>query len=737
MCVYLARLSLLSGCANKPVVLLAFATPYLFISRLSLIATSSLAKECIYHTSIFNNDDPKRLDKLQMQQQFTYPTPLSSSSNTIRLLKLHPSPLSIPITCSFHHVSLSDYETLEVSRLRHKVKNLEPLPSNSTEVLQRKLSDLRRCWRRLSWRRYEGGEEVSMDRILQEVANIMPGENREEGDWEGYNTGRLIRMASKFRIICERILEERGNPVCWREMVEDRFYEREDRDVVESFNGEVQDTNTPLYTALSYTWGNAPPAVPIQCEGQVFHITENLDGALRVLRKEDESVYVWADAVCINQNDVEEKNNQVPLMREIYEYADTVSVWIGEDTAERDAEECFKLLERLSAEPTIRSRVAKKHLDEPERAIEREEIEEMAPDRMPESDRPIYTKLETLLQRRWFSRTWIIQEIVVGHHPMLYCGSAKISWESFTRGIDQANALGHLATPSSFTTLYEGRLEFQTGAWAMDLLSLLERHRSAQVDNKRDKVFAFFGLSRQIHGKDVGIVIDYKLSLGKLYTAVTRRALEIMPTLDVLSYPHVGDRQDGPTRITDLPSWAIDWTDGDPKDMYGENFLHLMNVEEFDASLTEYYPKYLIITGNTLHLRGMLLDEIVNVGPLKSKPDFPTEKVSSDPRKNYAHQLATFNTTFGIYNQWRAIFCPSRNSLYLTGEPGWEAFARTVLLNQLLLSPTIMLKLRKLAKGTRMMNILISIFRFINRIPQPGFVSDNLAPRHQDAHGHG
>src|SRR5215469_4155743 len=98
----------------KPVVLLAFATRFQGFHSLQLLAWR---KECLYHTSISNNDDPKRLDELQMQQQFTYPTRLSSSSsNTIRLLKLHPSPLSIPLTCSFHPVSLSGYETLEVSR---------------------------------------------------------------------------------------------------------------------------------------------------------------------------------------------------------------------------------------------------------------------------------------------------------------------------------------------------------------------------------------------------------------------------------------------------------------------------------------------------------------------------------------------------------------------------------------------------------------------------------------------
>lgn len=109
---------------------------------------------------------------------------------------------------------------------------------------------------------------------------------------------------------CKQILEEWGKPVDWRERIEERLYE-EDRDVVESFDGEVRDTNTPPYTALSYTWGDTTttPTVPIKCEGQVLHIAENLAAGLQVLWKEGESVYVWADAVCINQNDVEEKYN--------------------------------------------------------------------------------------------------------------------------------------------------------------------------------------------------------------------------------------------------------------------------------------------------------------------------------------------------------------------------------------------------------------------------------------------
>jgi hypothetical protein len=113
-------------------------------------------------------------------------------------------------------------------------------------------------------------------------------------------------------------------------------------------------------------------------------------------------------------------------------------------------------------------------------------------------------------------------------------------------------------------------------------MDLLERHRSALAKNPPDKVFAFLGLSRQIRGRDAQIVEDYGLSPEQLYTAVTTRAMEVMPTLDVLSYPHIRVRQDPLEKesegVKKLPSWVIDWTDGDEQDLYG-NFPALDGCE--------------------------------------------------------------------------------------------------------------------------------------------------------------
>jgi hypothetical protein len=58
-------------------------------------------------------------------------------------------------------------------------------------------------------------------------------------------------------------------------------------------------------------------------------IGSSLAAALRHLRRERRRVTIWADALCINQEDAEEKNWQVPLMMKIYSKARSVHAWLG------------------------------------------------------------------------------------------------------------------------------------------------------------------------------------------------------------------------------------------------------------------------------------------------------------------------------------------------------------------------------------------------------------------------
>lgn len=85
------------------------------------------------------------------------------------------------------------------------------------------------------------------------------------------------------------------------------------------------------YTALSYTWD--APAFPrtIVLQGVECPITENLHAFLPRHRTLFDRQYLWIDALCINQLDLEEKAKQVSHMLTIFERAYSVAVWLGEE----------------------------------------------------------------------------------------------------------------------------------------------------------------------------------------------------------------------------------------------------------------------------------------------------------------------------------------------------------------------------------------------------------------------
>jgi hypothetical protein len=92
--------------------------------------------------------------------------------------------------------------------------------------------------------------------------------------------------------------------------------------------------NNPDYEAISYCWGKEQPSIPILCDGATLMVTRNLHDALHNFRCQNHNMRLWADAICINQADILEKNEQVPLMGSIYGQAQHVRVWLGPDEKE-------------------------------------------------------------------------------------------------------------------------------------------------------------------------------------------------------------------------------------------------------------------------------------------------------------------------------------------------------------------------------------------------------------------
>jgi hypothetical protein len=84
----------------------------------------------------------------------------------------------------------------------------------------------------------------------------------------------------------------------------------------------------PPYTALSYHWGNPAITKTVMINEQKAQVTVNLEAALRQLEADGYSK-IWVDAICINQDDSEERSRQILRMRKIYTQASEVVAWLG------------------------------------------------------------------------------------------------------------------------------------------------------------------------------------------------------------------------------------------------------------------------------------------------------------------------------------------------------------------------------------------------------------------------
>jgi hypothetical protein len=182
------------------------------------------------------------------------------------------------------------------------------------------------------------------------------------------------------------------------------------------------------YEALSYTWGVSDlvnPLLHVRKETTYLCIIKNLDGALRRLRYKHEDRSLWADAVCIQQDDDEEKSSQIPLMAEIYRGAERVVAWLGFVGPDSDEEKGLHFLARMARQW--------RHLEGPKR-----HARGRIPDRFDKLGPEINANAEhviALCNLQWFRRLWIIQEAVANHELVLLTTESQLPWTRFVSAL--------------------------------------------------------------------------------------------------------------------------------------------------------------------------------------------------------------------------------------------------------------------------------------------------------------
>lgn len=385
------------------------------------------------------------------------------------------------------------------------------------------------------------------------------------------------------------------------------------------------------YKALSYVWGSEKDPQQIWVQSQEGHkthrphtssyinATRNLDEALRYIRRSDTRRLLWVDAVCINQKDTTERSEQVQQMPLIYRSAAHVVVWLGPAADESD-----RVMKTFGnwAEVAEYDQNNDKLLAKKQYASEYSWIEDR---RQPfPSGSRLFKSCRALIERAWFERLWIRQEIYLSSHKAtVVCGTWSLPWNEFRVGlmVYSRRAIDH-STPD-----LERALERQVLVTYLLLADqslfyvLLYTAWGSACSDPRDKVFGILGMLREEEAElATDIKPDYTMSVVELYKRVAETCFKLYKRLDILGCYHVA--ADTLWRPTWVPNWA------GPRDASG-----VVRRQYADLAMLAPGPK---VSGDVLMVKGVRVARIADVESIKLSKYTSFDDLATELKRLYA-----------------------------------------------------------------------------------------------------
>jgi hypothetical protein len=310
------------------------------------------------------------------------------------------------------------------------------------------------------------------------------------------------------------------------------------------------------YEAISYVWGTEVRDHDIICDGHLLKITKNLHEALKRLRASSVRS-LWADSICINQKNLDEKTHQLACMGRIYAQARRVLVYMGPDHDDH-ASKVSSLVDDMC------------RLFDDEIAKSKSTKWDSYPYTSP--DDPIlyderWNSFETFLHLPWFQRGWVVREAGLARECDVVWGRNTFSWADLMRvsGWLHGRHVVIASLPSSYRPLithldsYFDRhidamqnFHVEASSHPNRLLDYLARARLLQFRDRRDCVFAFLDLPTS---KEPRLSINYDQHPRKVFHDFAEQYLRITGDITLLEFIAHGNRiaQDG------LPTWVPKW----------------------------------------------------------------------------------------------------------------------------------------------------------------------------------
>jgi hypothetical protein len=418
----------------------------------------------------------------------------------------------------------------------------------------------------------------------------------------------------------------------------------------------------PPYIAVSYHWGGKPDNIKSLLTGS--HQSLNLTGpaffVLDSLLDEGVTLWLWIDAQCIDQQNDTEVEHQILLMRHIYKSAHQVVISLGEPT--NDSSVAMDFIETVyTALDNLRNKSV---------SISTEAVCKETNATFPG---PKWTALSRLFRRKWFSRTWVIQEVAVGKNPVFVWGDRAVGWDTmlsvavrlFSENLflllekDHTHPKRRLTPPEGIKYLGElnaARLIVQQRE-PESLQGMLLGFHHFNTTNARDKIYALLGISSDM--ADKRLPVNFSGPIEEVYRNTSIYLLLQNDSILILHKAGIGF----PRVLKGLPSWVPDWTSFYPPLSFG-------GISRYAgyraASDTVPNVKKGLDPPHTLIIDGWVVGEVEKLGSMRP------------PIIGYTEEEVEFIRT---RNDWVREAENLSKSLMPAGMTLQEAFARTLIAN--------------------------------------------------------